>query len=82
MRSLGKEFIITAELRSSVNFNKMISLNSTAAYLWKAVSGMESFTVDDMARLLCEEYEVDAQTARADSEKLATAWIEAGIVSE
>ena len=32
-----------------------------------------------MVALLLEKYQIDDQTARKDSEKLAEAWIEAGI---
>lgn len=78
LRPLAKEFILTAEDISQVNFNKMISLNSTAAYLWESVADRE-FTPKDLADLLLEKYEVDEQTAMNDSEAIAQKWIEAGI---
>lgn len=81
IRPLGKEFIITAEGLSQVNFNKMISLNSSAAYLWNSVVGKE-FTVEDLAKLLTDQYEVDEEVALRDSKAIAEKWIEAGIVSE
>ncbi len=80
LRSICGEYIIVAEGLSQVNFNKMISLNETAAYLWKAVSEKKEFTVEDLKNLLLEEYEVDEQTAAADSEAIAAKWIEIGIV--
>jgi len=64
-----------------VNFNKMISLNASAAYLWNAVVGKE-FSVEDLANLLTDQYEVDKETALRDSKAIAEKWIEAGIVSE
>lgn len=81
MRPLGKEFIITAESTSQINFNKMISLNSSAAYLWQSVVDKE-FTVEDLANLLVEKYEIDMEVATRDSKALAEKWIEAGIVEE
>ncbi|MBR5042344.1 MAG: PqqD family peptide modification chaperone [Bacteroidales bacterium] len=81
LRPLGKEFIITAESIQKINFNKMISLNESAAYLWKAVDGKE-FTADTLADLLVERYEIDRATALRDSENIAAKWIEAGIVTE
>ena len=81
LRPLGKEFIITAESIQKINFNKMISLNESAAYLWKEVDGKE-FTPETLADLLTERYEVDRETALADSKAIAAKWIEAGIVSE
>lgn len=81
LRPLAREFILTAEDISQVNFNKMISMNSTAAYLWEAVADKE-FTAGDLAALLVEKYEVDEATALKDSESIAEKWIEAGIAEE
>lgn len=81
IRKIGREYIITAEAPSQVNFNRMISLNATAAYLWNAVNGKE-FTPLLLAELLEQEYEVDHETALRDSETIAQKWIEAGIAEE
>lgn len=81
LRPLGREFIVTAENMRQMNFNKMIALNSTAAFLWKSVEGKE-FTVQDLSDLLVGEYEVDRETADKDSAAIAQKWIEAGIVVE
>lgn len=81
LRTLGREFIITGEAETSINFNKMISLNSSAAYLWQAVEGKD-FTVEDLASLLVDKYGIDRDLALKDSADLASKWIEAGIVEE
>lgn len=81
MRRLGAEHIVTAEGAGQVNFNKMISLNSSAAYLWQSVEDKE-FTVEDLADLLVEKYEIDRETALRDSAVLAEKWIEAGIAEK
>ena len=41
---------------------------------------MGDFSIDTLAAALCEEYEVDAQQARADVEKMVAQWQEIGIV--
>lgn len=81
LRSLCNEYIITADSPSQVNFNKMIALNSTAAFLWKSVCGKE-FTPQSMAALLEEEYDVDHETALKDSQAIAAKWIEIGLAEE
>ena len=81
LRPLGEEYIVIGEGIAQVDFNKMISMNSSAAYLWRNVEGKE-FTVEDLKDLLLEEYEVDPETALSDAEAVARKWIEAGIVSE
>ena len=64
-----------------INFNKMISLNSTAAFLWENVEGKD-FTVEDLTKLLTDNYEVEEERAAADAAAIAAKWIEAGIVAE
>jgi hypothetical protein len=41
---------------------------------------MGDFSIDELAAALCKEYEVDAQQARADVEKMVAQWQEIGIV--
>ncbi|MBR0355608.1 MAG: PqqD family protein [Oscillospiraceae bacterium] len=41
---------------------------------------MGDFDTDSLAAALCEAYEVDTDTARADVDKLLTQWQELGIV--
>jgi len=81
LRSLGDEFIVVGEGLGQVNFNKMISLNASAAYLWESVEGKE-FSVADLTQLLLDRYEVEESVAAADAAKLAQAWLEAGIIAE
>lgn len=79
LRPLGGEFILVGEGIEQVNFNKMITMNETAAYLWKKVAELESFTEEDMARLLTEEYEVSMEEALVDCRQTMENWREAGI---
>lgn len=81
MRKLGREHIVVAEGSGLVNFNKMVSFNDTAAYLWEALSGKE-FAVEDIRQLILDRYEVDERTADADAAKLARDWAEAGLIEE
>lgn len=77
----GEHIIIPAGIEN-VDFSKIISLNPTAAYLWENVAKMESFTVEDMANLLLEEYEVEKDVALEDSSLIAETWKEMGLVEE
>lgn len=81
LRAMLGENIITGEYPKQVNFNKMVSLNSTAAYLWKGVEGKE-FTVEDLTKLLLDEYEVDEATAAKDAAAIAAKWTEIGLIEE
>lgn len=78
LREMCGENIITGEGLEHINFNKLISLNATAAFLWNAVAGKE-FTVESMAQMLVDEYGIDMELALKDSASLCQAWIDAGI---
>ena len=79
LRTICGEHVVVGEGLAQVNFNKMLSLNSSAAYLWEAVTGKE-FTVEDLTRLLTEKYDVSADRAAEDAAKVAEIWIREGVV--
>ena len=78
LREMCGENIVTAEGMENINFNKLISLNSTAAFLWKNLEGKE-FTEKEMAQLLIDEYGIDMELAMKDSTNLCNVWKDAGI---
>ena len=80
LREVCGEQIIVAEGKENIDFSNIISMNESSAYLWKNVQQMESFTTDDLAQLLTEQYEVEYEVALKDATTLADQWIEAGIV--
>ena len=79
LREMCGENIVAGEGLENISFNKLISLNSTAAFLWKKVAGKE-FTPEEMAEYLVEEYGIDMELALNDAKALAQAWIDAGII--
>ena len=81
LRTVCDENVIVAYGRKNIDFSKVISLNESTAYLWNAVVGKE-FTCQELADLLCKEYEVDAQTALNDVNQIAAEWKELGLVSD
>lgn len=80
LRQMCGENIVAGEGLEHINFNRLISLNSTAAYLWQELVGKE-FTIEEMAELLISRYGIDKELAVKDSEALAHAWAEAGIAT-
>lgn len=81
LREMCGENIVAAEGLEHINFNKLISLNESAAYLWQELIGKE-FDAEEMAQLLVIRYGIDKELALKDSENLCEAWIKAGIASE
>ena len=78
LRTICGQSVVSGEGKDNVNFSKLVSLNESAAYLFKAV-GNEEFTPERLADLLMEEYEVDRETALKDAETLCAQWKEIGI---
>ena len=72
------ENIVAGEGLQYINFNKLLSLNESAAYLWQELADKE-FTVEDMAELLISRYGIDKQLAMTDSENLMKVWAEVGV---
>ena len=80
LRNVCGENIIVAEGVDNIDFSRIISLNESAAYLWKKVQDKD-FTAEDLISLLLDEYDVDEQTAKQDAETLLKQWQEAEIVA-
>ena len=79
LRSICGENIIVAEGLSNIDFSRIISLNESAAYLWKNIQGID-FDADKLVTLLTEEYEVEIETARQDAKTLIGQWKDAGLI--
>lgn len=79
LRTLGNEHIVSGEGLEQVNFTRLVSLNSSAAYLWGKVEGKD-FDEQTLAELLVKRYEVDENTALSDARKLVNAWNKAGLL--
>ena len=79
LRTICGQNVVSGEGLQQVNFSKLISLNDTAAYLWKAVEGKE-FTEEDLVDLLLAEYEVERERAAADVASLCVNWKEMGLI--
>ena len=78
LRTICGEAIIVAHGIENIDFSKIISLNESAAYLWRNVVDKE-FDANTLAHLLTEEYDVDEATALADAQKVIQDWSDAGL---
>lgn len=79
LHQVGDEYIIMPCGTGNVNFNRIISLNPTAARLWESVEGKE-FDAGTLTAYLTKHYEVKADTASRDALRLIEDWQEAGII--
>ncbi len=79
LRSLCGEHIVIGEGLALVDFNKMLSLNDSAAYLWEQVKDKD-FEIEDLVTLLTDRYEVSTGRAREDVTTMVSLWRENGIL--
>lgn len=80
LREVCGERVIMGEGLGAINFGKLLALNETAAWLWKLAQDMGDFTVDALAEKLCEEYEVEADEAKADVAEIIADWQKVDVV--
>ena len=80
LRTVCGEHVIVGEGLGTIDFGKLISLNETAAWLWEKAGEMGDFNIGSLTKALCDEYEVSAEDAQQDVEKMVTQWQELGIV--
>lgn len=75
------DHVIVATGLQNIDFSKVISLNESATLMWKAILGKE-FTVEDMAKALTDEYDVEDAVALADAGKILEEWKEIGLIDD
>ncbi len=79
LRSVAGEMVVSGEGVKQINFNKLIALNSTAAFLWKSIEGKE-FDAQTMADALVAEFEIEESQALTDAQALLDSWVECGVI--
>ena len=79
LRNVCGEEIIVAEGKENIDFSNIISMNETAAFLWKSVKGKE-FSEEDLVKLLIEQYDVEKDIATNDIKALIKQWVDSGII--
>ncbi len=79
LRNVVGQSVVIGEGVSQINFNKLITLNESAAYLWQSVEGKE-FDAEVLAGLLIEKYGIDEDLAMKDAEAVLSQWVEVGLV--
>lgn len=65
VRKIGDEYMMVSDSGSGLDYTRVISLNSSAAYLIEEV-GHNKFTKDEWVELLTEKYSIEKKQAEAD----------------
>lgn len=64
LREVAGSFIVVAVGDAVKEFNGVVNLNGTGAFLWKILE--KGATQDELLKQLLEEYDVDEKTAKED----------------
>lgn len=79
LRTLGNEYLLIGEGLEAVHFGHMVSMNESAALLWKEVEGKD-FDVATLANILIDNYSISREMAENDAAALLQSWKEANII--
>lgn len=78
LRSIAGTNVVVPTGDNCLNFNGMITLNDSGAFLWRLLQ--DGSDVEGMTQALLKEYEVDEETARTCSEAFLKKLVEAKCV--
>ena len=78
LKEVADSFIVVAVGEAVKNFNGIINLNETGAFLWKILA--TGATEEELVKKLLEEYDVDEKIAKADVELFVKKLQEANLV--
>lgn len=78
LREICGEHVILSHGMDNIDFSKIISLNETAAFLWKEAVGKKEISEEELTATLLEAYE---ETARKDVAQVLAKWREIGLLA-
>lgn len=81
LRQIGDEYVLMPVGVSQINFNKIITLNESAALVWKKIENTD-FDKDSIKNILLEEYEISEQQADTDAAQTIKDWIKAELIEQ
>ncbi|MBO7371065.1 MAG: PqqD family protein [Bacteroidales bacterium] len=80
LREVCGQNVIVGEGLEAINFGRMLSLNDTAAWIWKEAMKEGEFTADTLAVAMCEEYDVSPERALADIKATLEQWLDLKVI--
>lgn len=80
LRNVAGKDIVIAVGAASVDFNGLISLNETGAFLWKILENGAEY--DELVQKLLQEYDTDEATAKEGIDSFLKTARDAGLIEE
>lgn len=79
-RNIAGDHIMMPVGSTALKFNGLIMANEVSAFIWENIEKVNN--AEEMANLICEEFEVDYETAFHDTDALMKEMIKAGWIEE
>lgn len=80
LREIADETILVKQGAGATDFTRIISLNSSARFLYEELTDKDDFTLQDVVALLVGKYETSEETAATDAEKWVKTLMDCGII--
>ncbi len=80
LRNVAGKNIVVAVGEAAMDFDGMISLNETGAFLWKILEDGADY--DTLLNKLLDEYDIDEETAKKDIDAFIKRALDEGFLSE
>ncbi len=80
LRQFGDDYIVVAVGDGSENFNKLITINSVGAFIYKLLQEDKSY--EDVVSAMLEKYEVSEDIARRDADAFISNLKNAGLLDD
>lgn len=77
-RTIAGETVLVPAEETAHDFNGMISLTDTAAFIWEHIEEATDF--NQLVDMILDEYEVDRETAAADTSSFVMQLLQHGMI--
>lgn len=64
LKNIADSFVVVPVGENLVDFSAMITINETGAFIWNLLE--KGTDTDSIVSAMCSEYDIDADSARAD----------------
>lgn len=78
VRKVAGENIILLQGKNSGDMTRVVAFNDSALLMWDNLQGKD-FTIDDVVKVLLDNYDVEESVARADAENWVATLNENGL---
>lgn len=77
-RIIAGETVLVPSGETAHDFNGMISLTDTAAFIWEHIEETADF--NQLVNMILDEYEIDRETAAADASEFVMQLLQQGMI--